>query len=306
MGRTWPGLGILILIAASAACDNLDHEPVPVWTPPEEFDGPFGPEIEQVANPPAPGETLRLVTYNVLRGVDVDEDAEFFMRDPDLSKADVIALQEAQRPAGSLEADAAALAHRLQMGFVFVPTFDFDGELHGIALLSRFPLDDIRVMRLPDKTEVDTISPTAQAALRASIETTAGPVEIVNVHLDVALNMPERILQLRPAVIDEPSPVAVLGDFNTNDYIWIGESIPLLPLDAAADTSQADALDGYMRRIDYDTPTAAFGSTWFGFPENQRLDHIYTRGLATGAGGVVRDLETSDHRPLWLDVSAQL
>lgn len=303
MGRTWHWLGVLSLIAA--ACNNLDHEPDPEWTSPEEFDGAFGPEIEQVANPPAPAETLRIVTYNVLRGVDVDKDAEFFMADPDLAIADVIGLQEAQRAEGSLESDAAELAHRLQMGFVFVPTFEIDDELHGIAMLSRFPLVDIRVMRLPDKTELDTIGPTAQSALRATVETAAGPIEIVNVHLDVALNMPERILQLRPAVIDEPAPVAVLGDFNTNDYMWIGESIPLLPLDATADTSQADALDGYMRRIGYDTPTAAFGSTWFGFPENQRLDHIYTRGLSTGRGAVERGLKVSDHRPLWLDVSAR-
>lgn len=305
MGRLRSWLGILSLVGACAACDNIDRETPPEWTPADEFDGPFGPEIEQVDPAPPPSETLRVVTYNVKVGIEVEEDAAFFLTDPELSHADVISLQETMQESGATQSDAAELAHRLGMGHVFVPTWEDDGEQHGISMLSRFPLLDIEVMRLPDKTELDTIGPTAQAALRATIETAAGPIQIVNVHLDVALNMPERILQFRPAVIDPTVPVAVMGDLNTNDYTWIGEIIPLLTLDAAANTSQADALDDYVRRIGYDTPTAHFGSTWFGFPESQRLDHIYTHELSTGAGAVVRGLKTSDHRPMWLDVSAQ-
>lgn len=304
MGRHRHWLGVLSVIALSA-CDNLDRETPPVWTPVEEFDGPFAPEVEQVQTAPPPSAGLKVVTYNVRRGIEIPEDAAFFMTDPDLMNADVISLQETVQAAGAAESDAAEFARRLGMGHVFVATFEQDGERHGVSMLSRFPLLDIQVMRLPDATEVDTISPTAQAALRATIETAAGPIEIVNVHLDVAINLPERILQFRPAVIDEPTPVAVMGDLNTNDFMWIGETIPLLPLDAAASTSQAKGLDDYMRHIDYDTPTSGFGSTWFGFPENQRLDHVYTRGLATGAGAVERGLKTSDHRPLWLDISVQ-
>jgi endonuclease/exonuclease/phosphatase family metal-dependent hydrolase len=112
-------------------------------------------------------------------------------------------------------------------------------------------------------------------------------------------------VQLRPAVIDAPAPVAVMGDFNTNDYLWAVETLPLLPLDAVANTSQADALDEYMRAIGYRTPTANFGNTWHGVSEDQRLDSIFTRGMVTGRGDIERELEASDHWPLWLDVAPE-
>jgi endonuclease/exonuclease/phosphatase family metal-dependent hydrolase len=247
--------------------------------------------------------TLRVVSFNTLWGVDLERDAAFFTSDPDLAGADVIALQEVSRGPGEAKSDAGQLASRLQMGYVFVPTFEEDGGLYGVALLSRFPIHDIQVMLLPEP-QLDIVDPAARAALRARIDTEAGPITVINVHLDVALSIPERILQLRPAVIDSPAPVVVLGDFNTNDYVWALDSIPVLPLDAVASTSQATALDDYMRVLGFATPTAELGETWHGFPEDQRLDSIFTRGLATGDGAVERELDTSDHWPIWLDVTA--
>lgn len=299
MGWNKPRLGILI---ALAACDGVDHDPVPVWTPWDQFDGRFHPELVEPPVTMIAKPALRLVSYNVYRGIDLGADAAFFQTDPDLASADVIAIQESQRPVDGPRSDAGDLAEILHMGYVFVPTFEWHEKFHGVALLSRYPLVDVQIMLLPETTDLETEEQAARAALRATIVTTAGPVNIVNVHLDPPLNVPERILQLRPAVIDAIAPVAILGDFNTNDYLWFEGEIPLAPLDAVADTSQADALDGYMQGIGYDTPTADFGKTWHGFPEDQRLDSVFTRGLETGAGAVARTLDTSDHWPLWLDV----
>lgn len=307
MGRNRYRLVFLSFFASPslAGCGDIDPVPPPVWTPLDQLGGVARPELEQPPDTAARPSSLRLVSYNVRRGVDVDENAAYFLADLDLASADVIALQEATRGSGDDESDAGRFARRLGMGYLFVPTFEVDGDLQGLALLSRFPLLDVHVMRLGEETNADVLDPSVPAAIRATIETTTGPVQIVNVHLDVALNVPERILQLRPAVFRAPSKVAVLGDFNTNDYVWAAETVPLLPLDAVASTSQADALDGYMRTIGYDTPTAELGSTWGGFPENQRLDSIFTRGLATGRRAVERDLDTSDHWPIWLDVNVE-
>lgn len=301
--RRW--LGILSIAGAVtvAACEDVDEPLVPEWTPWEQVHGRFAPEVEQRPAGEVLPHGLRVVTYNVYEGIDVAPDAAFFLSDPDLARADVIAMQEVMHRFDAEDSDVAQFARRLNMGFVFVPTFATDDGLQGIALLSRFEMTDIQVMFLPEQTELNVLEQAARAALQATIATDAGPVRIVNVHLDPILNVPERILQLRPAVLDTPAPVAVLGDFNTNDYVWALESIPLFPLDASASTSQARALDGYMRRIGYDTPTSRLGDTWHGIPEDQRLDSVFTRGLATGHGAVERGLDTSDHWPLWLDIA---
>ena len=298
--RHW--LGILSVVAL-AACDEIDRDPVPTWGPWDQVTGEFHAELEQAPVASVAESVLRVVSYNVYRGVDVDADAAYFVSDPDLSGADIIAIQEATRPDrdGALS-DVAQLAAALHMGYVFVPTFEYKGNVHGIGLLSRYPMFDVEVMLLPVTAELTVKAQAARAALHATILTADGPVHIINVHLDPPLNVPERILQLRPAVLDAPAPTAVLGDFNTNDYVWAGNTIPDLPLDAVADTSQADALDGYMEGIGYDTPTSELGSTWNGILEDQRLDSVFTQGLVSGAGAVERELRTSDHWPLWIDL----
>jgi endonuclease/exonuclease/phosphatase family metal-dependent hydrolase len=156
----------------------------------------------------------------------------------------------------------------------------------------------IEVLHLPEE-------PAPRTAIAAVIDTPSGPVRVINVHLDPELNIAERILHLRPAIHDAPRRVVVAGDFNTNDYIWVDRTIPVLSLHATADTSQAVALDEYMHRLGFGTPTASFGVTWNGLPHDQRLDSIFTRGLAAGDGAVDRTLELSDHWPLWLDVEAR-
>jgi endonuclease/exonuclease/phosphatase family metal-dependent hydrolase len=191
------------------------------------------------------------------------------------------------------------------MSHVYAPTLETDEGTRGLSILSRFALREIEVMYLQEAPEQDLVPPAARAAIAAVIDTPSGPVRVINVHLDVALNITERILQLRPAILDAPHRVVVAGDFNTNDYIWAEASIPVLPLDAAADTSQAVALDGYMRGLAFGTPTDSLGATWHGFPEDQRLDSIFTRGLGAGDGAVERALELSDHWPLWLDLEAR-
>jgi endonuclease/exonuclease/phosphatase family metal-dependent hydrolase len=76
-------------------------------------------------------------------------------------------------------------------------------------------------------------------------------------------------------------------------------------VDSVADTAQAPELDDYVRLLQFKTPTARFGDTWSGLPEDQRLDAIFTRGVEVGAGAVDRTdevLDLSDHWPVWLDI----
>ncbi len=282
MARHVYWLGVLSALPF-AGCNDVDYDPVPVWTPVEEIDGHFRPQVQQVAPTANPGPVLRVLTFNVFEGAEDKPIADYMLTHPELAAADVIALQENEHHPGDEQCDAGKLASRLGMGYVFAPTDeDDDVGLMGMAILSRYPMQQIEVMRLHRKTETEVIDEASRAALAVTIDTANGPVRIVNIHLDVGLNIPERVLQLRPAVLDAPAPIVVLGDFNTNDYIWASEFVPLFPIDAAADTSQADALDDYMRTIGYATPTSELGTTWHGPSPDQRLDSIFIRGLVPG------------------------
>ena len=137
---------------------------------------------------------------------------------------------------------------------------------------------------------------------RIALAATVAGVRLVDVHLDTRINIADRVLQLRPAVIDEPAPAVVGGDFNTNPYHWTAGLVPNLPANATVDTDQATLLDDYMRAAGYDTPTADLGPTQDAGVARLRLDALYTRGAVSGAAGVDRSLSVSDHWPLWLDV----
>jgi endonuclease/exonuclease/phosphatase family metal-dependent hydrolase len=308
MGWSRHRLHVLSLVLASAsvsaACDGIERDlPGAHWRPIEEIEGVEMTEAPVSAALPT---GLRIVSYNVWFGADVEIVGPHFMEHPDLAGADVIAMQENLWGFDESTSDVAQLAGELGMGFVFVPLKPRSFGIEGAAIMSRYPMRDIEVMHLPDRTQDSAWGDEGLAfrvALAATIDTTSGPVRIVNVHLSVPLNIPERIIQIRPALLDLPQPAVVLGDFNTNDYIWVRDSVPLPPLDAAAGTGQADVFDSYMRALGYATPTADFGVTWDGFPEDQRLDAIFTSAeLETGDGGVDRSIGFSDHWPVWLDV----
>lgn len=140
-------------------------------------------------------------------------------------------------------------------------------------------------------------------ALRADVGLAGGTVRLVNVHLDTRLNATERILQLRPAIIDAPAPVVVAGDFNTNPFVWAFNLVPVLPWSATGASDQASVLDDYMAAVGYQTPTAGLGET-VDFPMlKPRVDAIYVRGLQAGQGSVERDVLVSDHWPVRVDVT---
>jgi endonuclease/exonuclease/phosphatase family metal-dependent hydrolase len=297
---------VLVVAVVIAGCSGIGDEPIPVWLPADTIVGTLRPQIMQPPVPEAPRDVLRIATYNTYQGVEVDRVAPALLRDPELARVDVLLLQETEQVPYDEPSDAAALAAVMGMGYVYAPNSEAEDGTRGLSILSRFPVRDVEVMYLADAIELGFNNTSARAAVAVVIDAPSAPLRIVNVHLDVVLNIAERILQLRPVVFDQPSPIVVGGDVNTNDYVWSDPLIPLFPIDAAADTAQAPMLDAYMRELEYTTPTASLGDTWHGLPESMRLDAIYTRGVQNGAGAVQRELDhLSDHRPLWLDIKIQ-
>jgi endonuclease/exonuclease/phosphatase family metal-dependent hydrolase len=277
------------------------------WVAAEAIAGRLRPEL---APPPAPAlplaaaERLRVVTYNVQFGADPEALAAAILADPELASARLLLVQEIEAYPAEGRSRAARLAEALGMGHVYAPAREEGDGTHGLAILSVFPIEQVAVMELP---YVDLpLSGRRRVALAADLQVGAEPLRVITTHLDTRLNITDRVVQLRPAVIDAPARVLVGGDFNTNAYLWVEGAVPVLPVDSVADSDQAELLDDYVRHLDFATPTAGFGPTHdAGGVINLRLDSIFTRGLAPAGGAVARGVELSDHWPLWLDVEVR-
>lgn len=124
-------------------------------------------------------------------------------------------------------------------------------------------------------------------------------MRVWNVHLDTRINPQERLAQLQP-VIDEVArhagPRLIGGDFNTNDFYWFGNVLPL-----PWGPPHGPALRGAVRRHGFETPLPDGLNT---FPPLRRhLDWIFLSELESLEASV-EPVPFSDHNAIW--VRAQL
>ncbi|NVB76919.1 MAG: hypothetical protein HOV81_00860 [Kofleriaceae bacterium] len=287
-----------ILLVCAAGCQGLDDNNAH-WMSMDELSGMFTPEVGSgTRRAMAAGGTLRVVTYNIRDGgADPTEIAAAFRANGNLANADVVMLQEAVFYPGEGTTRISRLAQELDMGWIYAPARpDKDGTL-GDAIISRYPLSDFAVMHLP-------IAPRKRQRIAVAATVSIGDqdVRLVTTHLDTSLNITDRVLQLRPAVIELPEVALVGGDFNTNPYAWQEGEVPLVPTSQIVDTDQAPALDDYMDSIGFSNPTAALGNTEVRYGIESRLDAVFVRGMTYGDRGIERDVTLSDHWPVWVDV----
>jgi endonuclease/exonuclease/phosphatase family metal-dependent hydrolase len=302
-------LALLLSLAALLGCSTplgqvhpwVPWEQIGDWSRPEVAPLPMGDGLPATAPEATSPATLRLVTFNVEYGEDVSGLARAFQENAALAQADVILLQEIRSFPEEGSSRASRLAAALGMGYVYAAARSIGTGTHGLAILSRLPFDGVAVMELPH-ADLPTGSE-RRIALTVTVHTGAGPLQLIDVHLDTRLNVADRLLQLRPAVIDAPTRVVVAGDFNTNPMLWAFNLMPLMPLQALGKESQAVALNEYMDSLGFDNTTADFGPTAT-FPlVAPKLDSIYTRDVTSVPGGVERSVRLSDHWPVWVDLT---
>jgi endonuclease/exonuclease/phosphatase family metal-dependent hydrolase len=191
---------------------------------------------------------------------------------------------------------ACAAARELGMHCAFAPGYGLsNGGSHGVALLSRQPLDDLEMVELPFNDTV--INSGRRVALGATIDVRGTPVRFYAVHLDNRINPAVRKRQLAP-VLDAADrhgvATVIAGDFNTTPFVWIGH---LIPVPAGVQDSR---LERYVRSRGFATPVTDCGPThqWM----SMQLDGVYTRGITVVDRGVEQDVRVSDHLPLWADL----
>jgi len=219
------------------------------------------------------GQTLRVVTFNLKWGRAIERAADLLQRPGPLRDADLVVLEEMDRPGTE------RLAGALGMSWVYVPSavHPVPKQDFGVALLSPWPLEEPRKLLLPHQNRFRKLR---RSVAVATLRSPLGPVRVYGVHLEspVGASNGVRRDQARVVLADAESwvgPVVVAGDFN-------GRAGPR-EMAGAGFTWATEAVKNTAGPFDF--------------------DHVLARGLCPagfGAAGVAKDeTDASDHQPVW-------
>ena len=216
-------------------------------------------------------ESVRVVTFNIQFARHTDRAIAAVRDHPALRHPDLLLLQEMD----AVGVEAVALA--VGLNYVYFPAARHPktGRDFGNAVLSPWPIEEAWKLVLPHSSRYVHL---ARAAVAARVRIGRRAVRVYSVHLGAPLEIggADRRSQAEAILRDargSPDPVVIGGDLNSSG---VGR------------TFEADGL-GW--------PTRGLGGTRGPFS----VDHVFTRGfgqVACGAG-VVRDVDASDHRPVW-------
>ena len=233
------------------------------------------------------GSELKVMAYNIHHCnppskpdvINVDAIANVILAElPDL-----VALQEVDVHTGRSGQhlhQANVLARLTGMHYYFKKAIDHDGGEYGVAVLSRFPIEDTLGFALPMAPGIGG-EPRAVAAVKVRLPN--GPlVTFASTHLD--LNEAHRVLQaekITDELATDNSMVIIAGDFN-----------------AAAGSPSINVMDQSFRRtcVGSDCP----GTIPVSNP-NRVIDYIFYRPLADVKvieHRVIAETYASDHRPV--------
>jgi endonuclease/exonuclease/phosphatase family metal-dependent hydrolase len=199
------------------------------------------PEIGHYGPPAPPARpAYRFLAWNIERGIQLRGQLEAFRSHDYLKTCDVLLLTEADvGMARSGNRDVAqTLARRLGFHYAFVPCYlnlgkgsglerDVEGDnelgLHGNALLSRYPIRNVRA--IPLENGIDKMSSRekrigSQVAVAAEIIFPNLTLTAASIHLDANSSQDHRRRQMQ-SILDRlpPSgPVVLGGDWNTSTY----------------------------------------------------------------------------------------
>lgn len=248
---------------------------------------------------------VRLTTYNIGRGAKGDKGARAATLDRVAAtiadeRPDVVALQELHEPDVPVIVAALRHAHGLDYHAEFAASLtaeamqsrvakarageDFDeafwagrDSAFGVALLSRAPLEEVRVERLPGSGE-------PRVALIARTDADGRAVTVIATHLATATRRAERdeqthaVVELAEAV---DGPVVLAGDLNQ-------EPDEVAAVLAARTASLGARVGSLLAATDPATPTLGL----------RAIDHVLVGGDVTVVGATVGDRGVSDHRPV--------
>ncbi len=202
---------------------------------------------------------------------------------------DILLVQEAELTPLGTPYSVRELARQLGMFHAYAPELELqEGTGAALAILSRFPLNDIERVELPRYQR--WFRPRERISLLATVDSPLGLVRVANVHLDTRISAGDRFRQLGPVIdrLDSSHLPAILGgDFNSSDVRWLGRLFPLPFVEHQAKTLEED-----LKIYDFFSPLVKTGATHRQYPF--KLDWIFIRGLSIDTGSVT-PISFSDH-----------
>lgn len=246
------------------------------------YGAPQGPRYAGAGPPsPSPGPRLRVATFNVQFGVQVE------LAISELSAVgplDVVLLQE-------MDAEGTRqIAEALGMRWVYYPASIHGDRDFGNAVLSRWPIAEDHKVLLPHRSP---FGGRARVAVSATIDHPYGAFFVSSVHNETVLLPLEGRLDQAAAVLDDAGarypelPGLIAGDFNTAEPHAVERTVALHELHGlrpiAPGPGEATA----------DSP---LGPVTLDLMFARDLGHVVARGVAPSVGA-------SDHRVVWVELS---
>ncbi|MGD8316847.1 MAG: endonuclease/exonuclease/phosphatase family protein [Myxococcales bacterium] len=278
---------------------------------------------------PTPKDELVVLAYNVLRGFEVDAQLDMITSGVDFQVPDVLLLSEVDRGCRRTEFRNIAREYALRLGYYYVYATEFvelpgdrgdtgpyDPPLceHGNAIVSRYPLGNVRQIRHarnrswytpPGTPDPDEPRLGGRIAIAADAKIGSRLIRLYAVHLESTLSaLDVRDAQAEEIAVDAEGvshPVIVGGDFNTFLYFIDLDNGTLNEpaVKSFVDRNFVDAHQGLLLDDRYTTYD----------PVNMVIDLIMTRGLRVGAAGRCppESCETlSDHLPVFAELHGVL
>ena len=238
---------------------------------------------------------IKVVSYNIRwrSGDELKTIIKLLQHDPEVGGAAILGLQEVDRSkkrSGNSNT-AKMIADELGMHYVWAappapkPT---DEEETGVALLSVFPLSDVRRIVLPHEGP----NGRRRVGIGATAEVNNRLWRVYSVHAETRIPFDKKLEQFKAITEDlakypPDMPAIIMGDLNTWEAGAGRKTIKFFG-DAGLKTPFGEE-PTFRRRV-------------LLVPIELELDWVWLRGLEPASYGIDRKIEVSDHWPLWTTV----
>ena len=238
---------------------------------------------------------IKIVSYNIRwRGGDeLKRIAKLLHEDPEIGGAAILGLQEVDRHKKRTghSNTAKALAEELGLHYAWAAppvAKPKDEEETGVAILSEFPLSDLRRIVLPHPGP----DRRRRVALGATVEMEGRQWRVYSAHAETRISVDKKMEQFNAILEDlarypAEMPAVVMGDLNTWQMSADDKTIKLFS--NAGLKTPFGSQSTFRRRV-------------LLVPVELRLDWVWLRGLEATGFGIDRQIEISDHWPLWTNV----
>ena len=256
-----------------------------------------GATVRKQASASVPGE-IKVISYNIRwrSGDDLKKLILLLQEDPEIGGASILALQEVDRNKKRTGNNNTVkiIADSLGMHYAWAAppsAKETDEEETGVAVLSVYPLSDVRRIVLPHAGP----NRRRRVALGATVELADRRLRVYSAHAETRIKLGKKLEQYK-AVLDDlgqfpaDMPAMVMGDLNTWEPNADGKVTKLFS-QAGMKTPFGDQ-STFKRKVMF-------------VPIKLKLDWVWLRGLEAAAFGIDKEIEVSDHWPLWTKVKIE-